>query len=108
MRIVWHGLYEEAGDPPAVEWVYADTLVAGSRVWGLCFAGWKVQVKWWEAYGTAAPGGADGNLSRGFLTHELMHYRTWLRTGDVDPAHWRGDWYMADEVAFYALRDAGL
>jgi predicted SprT family Zn-dependent metalloprotease len=40
--------------------------------------------------------------------HELMHYHTYRRTGDVDVGHWRGDWELADETAVKALNEAGL
>ncbi len=97
-QIVWHDLYGETGDPPPVEWFPDD---------GGYLPGWKVQcgiehiISPPDLY---MPGpGFDCAISGSSFTHELMHYRTFLRTGDVDASHSRGDWDLADNQAFYAL-----
>lgn len=102
-QIVWRGLYGEDSDPPPVEWL--DDLVSADAG-GITLPGWKVQVT------KLNPGDMltveQGAISFTRYAHELMHWHTYLRTGDVDAAHWRGDWELANETAFTALWDAGL
>jgi hypothetical protein len=111
-QIVWHDLYGEDSDPPPVEWFHGDGYLPGATgATGLTLPGWKVQVGYRQ---TTCPAGVystepfDCSVSGGSLAHEFMHYRTALRTGDVDAAHNRGDWHLADDVAFQALINSRL
>jgi hypothetical protein len=103
-RIVWRELYGEEGDPPPVEWLDKDAPVGG-----YAFPGWKVQVMRNDST-TRTNGGpcVTRYFSETAYAHELMHAHTFNRTGDIDAAHWRGDWELADVTAKRALRDAGL
>src|SRR5688572_19508572 len=93
-QIVWRELYGETDDPPAVEWV------DGEPPCGSTWLGWKVRVE--------IRRDLDHPIARSAYPHELMHWHTFNRTGDVDAAHWRGDWELADQGAFKALWAAGL
>jgi hypothetical protein len=108
-RIVWSELYSMRGPAPPVEWV--DHLLWNGRP-GYTIIGSRCQVTEWAP---DADVGAifDGHrimaaISSTSYAHELMHYKTWIETGDVDPFHWRGDWNLADHVAPGLLVDAGL
>ncbi len=104
-RIVWHELYGEDGTAPPVEWFADDDSTVG----GCALPGWKVRVLMYSSI-SADNGGpmVTRQFSRTTYAHELMHYRTYLRTGDIDAAHWRGDWELADETAPLALWKAEL
>lgn len=85
LEIVWVHMYGmELGSAPAVEWVAGKDVFAHAD--GFTYAGWKVVV--------ADKDGAPISLTA--FAHELMHYRTFLLTGDIDAAHWRGDWKIVD------------
>ena len=102
MQIVWYDLYEETGDPPPVEWIPGKCWGADHDTCGFTWAGSKVQVSRQMGY--------DGyvSISVTSFAHELMHYRTFLRTGDVDAYHWRGDWDLADKESVTVLVGEGL
>jgi hypothetical protein len=111
-QIVWHGLYGEKGAPPEVEWFHTESgYLPSGGPHGLTLPGIKVQC---GIVPTTCPAGVysvepfECSLSGSSYAHELMHYRTYLRTGDVDAGHWRGDWELADSVAFQALIDARM
>ena len=102
--IVWYHLYGETESPPPVEWMSKDDTVGGCAL-----PGWKVQVMRNDT--TESDNGGPWITRRFSSTayaHELMHYRTYLETGDIDAAHWRGNWELANETAPKALWDAGL
>jgi hypothetical protein len=99
--IVWNERYGMSGAAPAIEWM-SSPLLGGSG--GMTWIGWKCQVV--ESYPDLVPDPLPISGTR--YAHELMHYRTWIRTGDVDPLHLRGDWNLADNVAVAALAEAGL
>ncbi len=102
-RIVWRELYGMLEDaPPPVEWVPSCWGNDGTTC-GFTWIGWKVQV---ASHDETMPPETEISLTR--YAHELMHYRTYLKTGDVDAAHWRGDWDLADNAAMDALVTAGL
>lgn len=101
VNYVWHNRYGMANHPPEVEWIHEDGwTVGGSYYDGFTWAGWKVQV----ACGVKCDWPIEGTA----LSHELMHERTFERTGDVDAYHYRGDWALAEQVdldaTFYILR----
>lgn len=104
-RIVWHDLYGESNDPPPVEWIDDPDWTIG----GLSLPGWKVQVMRKDDV-SATNGGpfVTRCFSSTRFAHELMHYHTYLRTGDIDAAHLRGDWDLADQTARQALYDSDL
>ncbi len=103
--IVWHGLYGEEGDAPSVEWFEDD----GSTFGGCALAGWKVRVMRSDSISSENDGPwITRQFSGTRFAHEMMHIHTFNRTGDIDAAHWRGDWELADETAPKALRDAEL
>lgn len=102
-QVVWRDLYGMLDDaPPAVEWVDgcwgSDGLTCG-----FTWIGWKIQVALHADY---LP--EDAPISLTTYAHELMHYATYLRTGDVDAYHWRGDWELADQTAVFALVHEGM
>jgi hypothetical protein len=110
IEIVWRGLYGETGDPPPIEWFHGDDVLfdTGTKeVQGWTLPGWKIQVA--ISHQTCSTNGGepwDCSISASGLRHELMHAHTYNRTGDIDAAHWRGDWDLADNVAFTALWNA--
>jgi hypothetical protein len=84
-----------------VEWIHH--VMTGGHC-GLTIIGSRVQV-------VDAEKDSDGYswpISTTDYAHELMHYKTWIETGDVDPFHWRGDWNLADNVAPAELLSAGF
>jgi hypothetical protein len=92
--LVWRQYYGEKGSPPEVEWVNEKSL--WGDIVGFTYAGWKVVVAADDAEICGADGCGDAyRFSSTAMAHEFMHYRTWLRTGDVDPLHYRGDWGLA-------------
>ncbi len=100
-KIVWRDLFGmEDDDPPAVEWIDS---CWNDNVCGFTWIGWKVQVAYRDETMPDVP-----TISTTRYAHELMHYATYLRTGDVDAYHWRGDWELADDTARNALALAGL
>jgi len=105
---VWAELYGETHNPPPIEWI--DGWVHfPTRTAGLALPGWKIQVSRNDARTRT---GSGPFVFRQFSTtkfaHELMHYHTYLRTGDIDAAHWRGEWDLADTVASEVLWNADL
>lgn len=103
-RIVWGDLYGMRGAAPPIEWIN-HPLLAGKM--GFTIIGSRCQVV------DASPGQTfDGSdvmpISATSFAHELMHYKTWTETGDVDPDHWRGDWNLADNIAAAELVRYGL
>ncbi len=105
-RIVWRDLYGMIGDDaPPVEWFVDEDSTVG----GCALPGWKVRVMR-EDSSSSENGGpmVTRRFSETAYAHELMHYATYLRTGDIDAAHWRGDWELADETAKLALWKSDL
>jgi hypothetical protein len=99
IQLVWHGLFGRSEVPPPIEWVHAPD-VDGYR--GRTWPAWKIQV---------ADGTFGDDLQPICLTsfaHELMHYSEWLRTGDADPLHFRGNWNLVDYDAYLLLAENGL
>jgi len=93
--LLWHGLYGEEGPPPPIAWVDADFL------WGN-IEGYtdvsevRIAARDMEICGTSGAACRLGfRFSSTSFAHELMHYRTWKRTGDLDPLHFRGDWDLS-------------
>jgi hypothetical protein len=95
VNLIWHDYYRQDGPPPLVEWVDAPSL--WRNVTGFTIIGSRVIVAAEDAVICGQV--CDPQLykfSATSLAHEFMHYRTWQRTGDVDPQHFRGDWALAD------------
>ncbi len=108
IAIVWNQLYGEDDDAPSIEWIDG-WINEDQRVAGMTWPGWKIQVmKCGDVTITAEGERVPTAFSGSTFAHELMHYHTYRRTGDVDVAHWRGDWELADRGAPDALREAGL
>ncbi len=103
--IVWRDLYGEEAAVPPVEWISDDDWAYG----GCALAEWKVQVQRLDTKQRDSGGEwVTRQFSQTAYSHELMHIHTFLRTGDIDAAHWRGDWELAEETARLALWEAGL
>ncbi len=107
LAVVWNQLYGEAGEAPPVEWMDGSVTAVGETD-GMTLPGWKVQVMLYRTTEIKDGVAIVHDFSESSLSHELMHYRTYLRTGDVDAAHWRGDWKLAGDEAFLALWHEGL
>lgn len=87
-QIVWHGLYGMKDDPPPVEWIGNEGWeVAGQMVYGDTAIGWKVQV----ACGSPS---YEWPIEMTKYAHELIHWKCFLETGDVDVAHSHCDWSL--------------
>ncbi len=102
-RLIWNELYGMEGSAPEVEWFWYGKEIPGEdAVKGATWPGWKIQVEIsiWEE--TRMPS-RDSPIANSQLAHELMHYRTFVKTGDADPLHFRGDWEMAGEDAVRIL-----
>lgn len=100
MKMVWNDFYGMTSDPPEVEWISNEGWkIAGDYYMGFTWAGWKIQV--------ACGNWCERPISDGIFAHELMHERTFERTGDVDTFHYRGDWHLVDP-ANLALYRASL
>jgi hypothetical protein len=96
-QIVWRQQYEMSEPPPPVEWVAAVQLPDG--IGGRTLIGWKVQV----ACGDSAVNAPDEDgcgypIFQTEYAHELLHWRAWLRTGDVDAMHAREDWSAVERA----------
>jgi hypothetical protein len=108
--IVWHGIYGMTGDPPTIRWIRANTegfdragFTLGDSEVQICI-GDPADPQLWHHF--LADGGWP--ISETSFCHELMHARTFIKTGgDVDAAHVRGDWSLVDD-AVEALSKAGL
>jgi hypothetical protein len=102
INIVWRQVYGQTGDAPDVEWHHDAKLWDGVK--GFTFAGWKILL----CDDDQPP--ATFRFFETELAHELMHERTFERTGDVDAAHNRGSWgpYGLEGAAVSALESAGL
>lgn len=95
---VWRQFYQmNLSDLPEVEWIKADSW--GEHATGMTWVGWKIQV--------ACGNRCDWPIADTALAHELLHWRSWIRTGDVDAFHEREDWVQADD-AQYCLIEMGL
>jgi hypothetical protein len=91
-QLIWHGLYGVHDyPPPPVEWISWDDdwQINGRQMTGLTWAGWKVQVRYFPR---------QPNVTTTTLFHEWLHYLYWLRTGDVDPEHFRADWSLVGKA----------
>jgi hypothetical protein len=100
-QIVWRETYGMTNDaPPPVEWITANGwwCAQQDRCNGETFPD-RVQVAC----------GDDCKQSIAFTAyaHELLHYRCYLKTGDLDPLHFREDWSLVDR-AKDAMEAAGL
>lgn len=105
-RVIWREVYGMThDDPPPVEWVHDDQVGAGAG--GVTLIGWKVRVACrFPTTGQGPCDYPDGALDEWKslpvvatdYAHELMHWRTWLQTGDVDAFHERGDWSLVDKA----------
>ncbi len=106
MQIVWRDLYGMLDDdPPEVEWIDGGCWGIHNDTCGFTWIGWKVQVAVTETTCYVNSNDPfDCGISASKFSHELMHYATYLRTGDVDAAHNRGDWNLADWDAVDALQ----
>jgi hypothetical protein len=97
-QLVWIELYgEDDHPPPPVQWVdrYGpDTAPTGScSCWGgQALPGQGVWVRYTPRPHSDAPIGLSS------YAHELLHYSTWLHTGDADPLHFRADWSLVTEA----------
>lgn len=98
-QLVWHELYGMENPPPQVEWHFSSernaTLEGGTWI------GWKVDV--------TVRVNSDGSMATAAIgsstfAHELMHYKHWLETGDVDPLHIRADWKLVDTARAALIR----
>lgn len=96
-RLVWNDMLGMDGAAPPVEWIAksADGPLHGHD--GLTIIGSRVQVVYWE----------NRLISLTNFAHEMIHYSFWVRTGDVDPQHFRADWSI-EETANYELRHMGM
>lgn len=100
-QLIWRDLYGMTADAPPVEWIASAKLDDGDA--GITLIGWKIQI----ACGSWAQGddGCGVPLRQTPYAHELMHWKSWLETSDVDASHRRADWnlvrvaevYMGDE-----------
>lgn len=92
-QLVWREIYSMKEPCPPVEWFDMDTIeIAGQQEDGFTWAGWKIQI--------ATKKSCKCGLWVTAFAHELMHYRTWIKTGDVDPFHFRGNWSLEKDADF--------
>jgi hypothetical protein len=90
-QVVWRGVYGMTEECPPVEWIAKN--------------GWNCAQEW-SCTGQAFPDrvqvacGEDCAQSIAFtaFAHELLHYRSYLRTSDLDPLHDREDWTLVDRA----------
>lgn len=103
-EIVWHEFLGRSDSPPPVEWCDAHKgWVSYPNHEGLTIIGSKVQVNYFpENIGSSAP-----LFSVTEMAHEFIHYDFWLRTGDVDPLHFRADWSI-EKKANQKMESVGL
>src|SRR5262245_23690922 len=91
VALVWMDMYGMTVEElPAIEWVRTNGW-GEPNIIGTTLAGWKIIL--------ASGARGDWPLYDTGLAHELMHFRTWIQTGDVDPLHFRGDWALANDAA---------
>jgi hypothetical protein len=101
--IIWYQVYGMTDLPPPVEW-FADWELARD-VTGRTLIGWKVQVACGK--GDIYGDGCGLPIRLTAWSHEAMHWRCWLLTGDVDAAHSNCNWSLVDRAA-EAMAAAGM